>query len=73
MTRHHHNSLRFLCLFAAGLALATGLPGCKKQLNDQEDRLEALKKETKQLESQAEAAQDKLAEMIQDLSFDVKM
>jgi hypothetical protein len=44
-----------------------------RQLNDQEDRLEALKKETKDLESKTEAAQSALDKMIQDLSFDVKM
>jgi hypothetical protein len=44
-----------------------------RQLNDQEDRLEVLKKEMKQLESQSESAQALLDKMIQDLSFDVKM
>ena len=44
-----------------------------RQLNEQEDRLEALRKETKQLESQSENAQAALDKMIQDLSFDVKM
>jgi hypothetical protein len=44
-----------------------------RQLNDQEDRLEALGKESKQLESQRESAQALLDKMIQDLSFDVKM
>ena len=44
-----------------------------RQLNDQEDRLEALKKEIKDLESKNEAAQSALDKMIQDLSFDVKM
>jgi hypothetical protein len=44
-----------------------------KQLNDQEDRLEALRKEIKQLESQSENAQAALDKMIQDLSFDVRM
>jgi hypothetical protein len=43
------------------------------QLNEQEDRLEALKKEIQQLESQEEAAQATLDRMIQDLSFDVKV
>jgi predicted nucleic acid-binding Zn-ribbon protein len=44
-----------------------------RQLNGQEDRLEALKKEIEDLESKSEAAQSALDKMIQDLSFDVKM
>ena len=44
-----------------------------KQLNDQEDRLEALRKETEQLEAQSEKAQAALDRMIQDLTFDVRM
>jgi chromosome segregation ATPase len=44
-----------------------------RQLNDQEDRLEALRKEIKTLESQSENAQSVLDKMIQDLSFDVKL
>jgi uncharacterized protein (DUF342 family) len=44
-----------------------------RQLNDQEDRLEALRKEIKQLESKSESAQEMLNKMIQDLSFDVKI
>ncbi len=44
-----------------------------KQLNDQEDRLEALRKEIKQLESQGEGAQGVLDKMILELSFDVRM
>jgi len=44
-----------------------------RQLNNQEDRLEALKKEIEDLESKNEAAQSALDKMIQDLSFDVKM
>jgi hypothetical protein len=43
------------------------------QLNDQEDRLEALKKEIKELEAKEEAAQEELDRMIQELSFDVKV
>jgi len=44
-----------------------------RQLNDQEDRLEALRKEIKTMESQNENARAVLDKMIQDLSFDVKM
>jgi hypothetical protein len=44
-----------------------------RQLNDQEDRLEALKKEMKDLEGKKDAAQSALDKMIQDLSFDVRM
>jgi hypothetical protein len=43
------------------------------QLNDQEDRLEALKKEIKELEGRGEAAQETLDRMIQELAFDVKV
>ena len=43
------------------------------QLNEQEDRLEALKKEIQQLEKQEETAQDTLDRMIQELAFDVKV
>jgi len=43
------------------------------QLNEQEDRLEALKKEAQQLEKQKDIAQDTLDRMIQELSFDVKL
>jgi hypothetical protein len=43
------------------------------QLNDQEDRLEALKKEIKELEGREEAAQETLDRMIQELAFDVKV
>jgi hypothetical protein len=44
-----------------------------RQLNDQEDRLEALKKEMKDLEAKKDAAQSALDKMIQELSFDVRM
>ncbi len=44
-----------------------------QQLNAQEDRLEALHKESAQLEAKSEAAQAALNRMIQDLSFDVKL
>jgi len=44
-----------------------------KQLDDQENRLEALRKETQQLEAQAESAQAELDRMIEGLSFDVRM
>jgi hypothetical protein len=43
------------------------------QLNDQEDRLEALKKEIKELEGREEAAQEELDRMIGELAFDVKV
>jgi chromosome segregation ATPase len=44
-----------------------------KQLNDQEDRLEALGKEIQQLESQQSAAQEQLDQAVLSLSFDVKL
>jgi hypothetical protein len=44
-----------------------------KQLNDQEDRLEKLHKEIEDLEARQEKAQTALDQMIQDLSFDVKL
>ncbi len=44
-----------------------------KQLNDQEDRLESLQKESEKIESQHEEAQAALDKMIQDLSFDVTL
>ena len=44
-----------------------------KQLDDQENRLEALRKEAQQLEAQAESAQAELDRMIEALSFDVRM
>ncbi len=44
-----------------------------RQLNEQEDRLEALSKEIKQLESQQSAAQEQLDRDVLALSFDVKL
>jgi hypothetical protein len=44
-----------------------------KQLNDQEDRLEKLHKEIEDLEARQEKAQTALDQMIQELSFDVKL
>jgi hypothetical protein len=44
-----------------------------QQLNEQETRLERLRKETKQLESQLASAHTVLDHLIQDLSFDVKV
>jgi len=44
-----------------------------KQLNDQEDRLEKLHKEIEDLEAREEKAQTALDQMIQGLSFDVKL
>ena len=43
------------------------------QLNQQESRLETLHKESAQLNAQIDAAHDKLNNMIQELSFDVKL
>jgi hypothetical protein len=44
-----------------------------QQLNDQETRLETLRKEKEQLESKKEAAQTELNRMIQSLSLDVQL
>jgi len=44
-----------------------------RQLNEQENRLEALKKETEQLTAQRAAEQARLEKMIQELSFDVTL
>ena len=44
-----------------------------RQLNDQEDRLDALKREIEQLESQHDAAEMALDQMIQEISFDVNL
>ncbi len=44
-----------------------------RQLNDQENRLETLKKETEQLQAQRAAEQARLDKMIQELSFDVTL
>ena len=43
------------------------------QLNNQESRLEALEKESEQLDAKVESAQGELDRMIQALSFDVKL
>ncbi len=44
-----------------------------QQLNEQENRLETLRKESQQLEAQKDSAQGALDKMIQELSFDVKL
>jgi chaperonin cofactor prefoldin len=44
-----------------------------RQLNEQEDRLEALQKESDKLESQHNGAQEALDKMIRELSFDVRL
>jgi hypothetical protein len=44
-----------------------------RQLNDQEDRLESLKKEIKQLESRQATEQAKLDQMVLELSADVRL
>jgi hypothetical protein len=44
-----------------------------RQLDEQENRLAALQKETKQIEAQAESAQQVFDKMVQELSFDVKL
>jgi hypothetical protein len=44
-----------------------------RQLNDQEDRLEALRKDSQRLESQRDAAEVTLDKMIQELAFDVTL
>jgi len=44
-----------------------------QQLNEQEDRLEALKKDEAQLDKQVEQAKDALARTIEDLAFDVNL
>lgn len=44
-----------------------------QQLNDQENRLEALRKESAQLEAKKESAQAALDKMIEELAFDVKL
>jgi len=43
------------------------------QLNGQENRLEALRKEIDQLETQRAGAQEALDKMVQDMAFDVKL
>jgi hypothetical protein len=44
-----------------------------EQLNNQESRLEALRKENEQLDAKIASAQGELDRMIQELSFDVKL
>jgi hypothetical protein len=44
-----------------------------RQLNDEEDRLEALKKEAQRLDSEVATAQTTLDRMIQELALDVKL
>jgi DNA repair exonuclease SbcCD ATPase subunit len=44
-----------------------------QQLNEQETRLETLRKETAQLEQQSATAQEALNKTIAGLSFDVKL
>jgi hypothetical protein len=44
-----------------------------QQLNEQENQLEKLRKETEQLDAQHDRAQEALDQMIQDLSFDEKL
>ena len=43
------------------------------QLNERENRLDALKREIKKLEADASAAQGVFEKMIQDLVFDVRL
>ena len=44
-----------------------------QQLNEQENRLETLRKESQQLEAQKDSAQGALDKMIEELAFDVKL
>jgi uncharacterized protein (DUF342 family) len=44
-----------------------------QHLNEQEDRLEVLKKETAALQAQIDAGNAKVSEAIQGLAFDVKL
>jgi hypothetical protein len=44
-----------------------------QQLNEQENRLESLRKNSQQLETQKDSAEAALDKMIQELSFDVKL
>jgi len=44
-----------------------------QQLNEQENRLETLRKESQQLEAQKDGAQAALDKMIEELAFDVKL
>ena len=43
------------------------------QLNDQETRLEKLRKEIEKITADQEAAEEKLNRMVRELTFDVKM
>jgi septal ring factor EnvC (AmiA/AmiB activator) len=51
----------------------TLVQGYTQQLNNQENRLEALQKESEQLDAKVESAKGELDRMIQALSFDVKL
>jgi DNA repair exonuclease SbcCD ATPase subunit len=44
-----------------------------QQLNEQENRLETLRKESQQLEARKDSAQAALDKTIEDLAFDVKL
>jgi uncharacterized protein HemX len=44
-----------------------------QQLNQQEDRLEAIKKQAEQLEKQIDAEQARVNDMIAALAFDVRL
>ena len=44
-----------------------------QQMNEQENRLETLRKESQQLESQKDSAQAELDKMIEELAFDAKL
>ncbi len=44
-----------------------------KQLDDQENRLDALRRESAQLQTQIDAANEALEKTIQSLSFDEKL
>ena len=44
-----------------------------RQLDDQENRLDALRKEVSRLEAQQDKAQQELTRMIQEMSFDIKL
>ncbi len=44
-----------------------------QQLNEQENHLETLRKESQRLDKQQESAQAELDPLVQDLSFDVKL
>jgi uncharacterized membrane protein YccC len=44
-----------------------------RQLDEQENRLQALQKETKQIQAQVESAQQVFEKMVSELSFDAKV